>query len=188
MTPIPEAYVHFLAPLGSREHLARALKRLGYAAYLTPPRAGYVVACIADTECDALAAAEDCSRTLGVPILVVGCDLDTFSFWLIEGHRRTGAYHSAEVAWDVADAVAIAACRSNARQVCAAFGKPAAVPYMQDVLLQPERFCSPSAQHAALVEVLGLPAWSVGAGYNSLREGILPVGLSPADLFEVPID
>jgi hypothetical protein len=187
MTPIPDAYAHCLVPLGSREHLARALQRMGYAAYLTPPQAGYVVACIAAAESDALAAAETCSWTLGVPILVVACEPDGLSFWLIEGHECTATYRSPQVAWDVADAGAIAACRSAARRLCAALGKPAAVPYLQDVLLQPERFRSPPVQHAALVEVLGLPAWSVGAGYNSLREGILPVGLSPGDVLEVPI-
>jgi hypothetical protein len=42
---IPEVYVNFSIPIPDRDRVVQELRRLKRTAFVTPPQAGYVVAC-----------------------------------------------------------------------------------------------------------------------------------------------
>jgi hypothetical protein len=45
MSAIPESYVNLLIPLPDQDWVVQELRRLKRTAFVTPPQAGYVVAC-----------------------------------------------------------------------------------------------------------------------------------------------
>jgi hypothetical protein len=192
---IPEVYLNFSIPLADRDRVVEELRRLKRIAFVTPPQAGYVVACDQGPELGRLPTVEEIAKlyslTLGAPIFVACCDPEAFYFDLLEGKKHTAGYQSNEIEYCVDPddeeeiAEVIADRKLAARRLSEVLASPAVAPYVEDLLLHPERFASPVKQHAALVEALGLPTWSIGAGYHGLSAGILPVGLAAEDVIRV---
>jgi hypothetical protein len=194
MKPLPEVYVNFSIRISDRERVIEELRRLGRAAFVTPPQGGYVVACDEAPELGRKPLEDVASLyalALNAPVFAAVRDRGVFCFWLVEGKKVTASYESVELDEhvDTEDeeeiAEVIADRKWAARHVCEVLARPAAVAYVEDVLLHPERFDSPVKQHAALVEALGLPMWSIGAGYCGLTEGYLPGGLAAEEVIRI---
>jgi hypothetical protein len=71
------------------------------------------------------------------------------------------------------------------RELCTAWNRPVAAPIVW-LLLQGPRPLFEVYRHAWLAGLLGLPPWSVGAGYRYLERGEVPSPLRPEDLIRVP--
>ena len=74
----------------------------------------------------------------------------------------------------------------NSEALCQAFAPEADRRAIHEVLqapaLQRGRYKPASERHAALVEALAAPRFSVGVGYMAISAGLLPVGLAPGSL------
>ncbi len=190
---VPELYGSFSIRVPDRDHVVEELRRLGRIAFVTPAQGGYVVACDREPELgrkpvENVAALY--SVAFNTPVFVAMRDGAGFYFLLVEGKKCPWCYNSLEeedVEPDDEEEVAalLGDRKLAARHVSEVLASPSAAARVEDILLHPERFASPVKQHAALVKVLRLPRWSIGAGYSAFMERRFPAGLTAEQIIHV---
>ncbi len=194
METFRETYVNFSSRVPDRDRVVQEVCRLGRTAFVTPVQGGYVLACDREPELGRMPVEEVAalySLALNTPIFVTAREPGSFCFWLVEGKKLSASYLSSEVKDCREDGCEdeipeiIADQKRAARRISEVLASPSVAGLVEDIFLHPERFASPVKQHAALVEVLGLPPWSLGAGYGAFCKGQFPAGLAADQVIRV---
>jgi hypothetical protein len=128
------------------------------------------------------------SRQFRCPVLaVLNHDDDIFCYQLYLAGELTDEYDSCPDYFDP-DAEPSGPSGGDAQKLCDAFGSDQ-VAEVEQVLrksgLDEDGYTFEVERHEALAHLLGLPAFSVGTGYNYVSQGELPDGLDEDDLISV---
>ena len=183
-------YTNYTIRGKSQPEVAAALS--DRAAIISPEHNGYVVAYDEQSEAqDFQIITELGSRLslgLGTPVLaVVVHDDDILFFQLYENGQVADDYDSSPGYFDP-DAEPSEPAGGDAERLCATFGTANVAEVTEILRKSTYDDDGPDAvdRHAQLVSALGLPPWTVCAGFNYISDGELPEGLSESDLLRTP--
>jgi hypothetical protein len=180
-------YVNYTVRHSKPQTVAKALK--GRTALVTPAQNGCVV--VYDEESDQqdwsviTDLGSQLSGELKCPVLaVLNHDDDLLRYGLFVNGDMVDEYDSAPEDFDGSEEDA-EPLGGDARELCTAFGSDAAERVEEILRKGPEdedHYVFATVRHHDLVNALGLPEFSVGAGYEHISEGNLPEGLDEEGL------
>lgn len=166
-------YVNFAVKVPDPQPVADALARGGRRAIVTPPRNGYVV--VYDEEADRqatapiLAVGELLARATGRPVLAsLNHDDSILCYWLFDGGRLVDSYNSNPAAFDP-DPGEPPWQPGDAHRLSTIIGPGVDAAAVEAILRGDYVFAV--ERHQRLAETIGLPAWSVGLGYQYVVGG-----------------
>jgi len=183
-------YANFTVRTPNQSAVAAALD--GRSAIVTPPEGECVV--VADEEADTKntevirSLSQSLSSRLGCPVLaVLNHDDDILWYCLVKSGEIVDEYDSSPGYFD-SDAEPSPPAGGDAKELCSAFESPA-VDRVEEVLRKSsyddDGYVFAYERHADLAAALGLPALSVGLGFDYASEGDLPEDLSDDRLVRV---
>ena len=184
-------YVNFSVRSTDTDKIATALEEDEQLCLITPPSNGYSV--IFDRESDGqdpesiAAVGQVLSASVGAVVFaVLNHDDDILCCWLFENGKLSDYYNSAPHYFgdEPLSADEINAKLTDPQHLCTALGVPDAIDAVRRILGRKD-YLSETDRHAALVEALQLPLWSVGFGFRHIERGELPSGLKLSDLRRV---
>jgi hypothetical protein len=183
-------YTNYTLRGPSQQAVAAALA--GRAAFVTPAHNGSVVVFDEKSESQDLGAiaefAARLSREFDCPVLaLLNHDDDILWYQLYLSGELTDEYDSSPGYFD-SSADPTGPAGGDARKLCTAFGA-SCVAEVERILrrssFDEDGYAFAVERHADLARALGIPSFSVGAGYRYVAEGELPDGLDEHDLTRV---
>lgn len=194
-------YVNHTVKTTDRDGVVAALRRAKRRALVGPVEDGYVVVFDRDSdnqcEVDFTEVGNLLSRELAAPVLaVLNHDDDLLCYWLFENGAATDHYNSCpdyfegefdeieefDDGEDEEDAAAELGTDGDPALLCRAFGVDD-VAAVEDAM-RGEGFLFALLRHQELAAALGLPSYSVGAGYRYAKQGDLDI--DRGELIKVP--
>jgi hypothetical protein len=159
------------------------LEKLDRDAFVTPAHQGAVVVFDAQIESQDARDIDRLARPISkrlrcAALLALNHDDDLLYYALLEGGRLIDEYNSRPGYFD---GTKQEAAGGDARKLAAAFGVPDLADRL-DRLLHGAEYTFETERHAAVVQLLGLPAAAVGSGYDIIRQGELPEGVPETEL------
>ena len=188
-------YVNFSVKSTDTDKIATALEEDGQLCFITPPTGSYTV--VFDRETDGrddqiiLTVGRLLCQAMGVVVLAIfnHDDDDVLMYWLFENSNLTAAamyFEGDELRFDDYDLANYSDAKPvTPEHLCAVLGVPDAIDTVRNILDPNNNYVFASHRHAALVEALQLPLWSVGHGFKYIEQGELPSGLKLSDLRRV---
>lgn len=182
-------YVNMTAKGANQDDVLATLTKLGRKAFVFPMINGFTTFCDAEADMQESRVIDELarrtSRDLECPILcVLDHDDDVLWYGLYDRGELSDEYDSFPGYFE---GQFNPPKGGNAAALCKLMGPTIAetVVAVEAVLRKPhneEGYVFEVDRHAALVEVLGLPSFSVGVGYRYLERGELPNGLDKESL------
>ena len=163
-----------------QDQVLAALNVQGRSAYVSPTENGFTVVCDEETESQDEMILTDLASDLSdrlqcVALAVLNHDDDILAYWLYEKGEFVDDYNSCPGYFTGEDSGPEG---GDAEKLCRALGAAGRAAEVQAILSDAEGYLFALERHAALVEVLGLPSFSVALGYNYIArddvEGIDP--------------
>jgi hypothetical protein len=167
-----------------QDRVTTLLEREGHTAFMSPTVNGYTVVC--DRHCDdqdmsaIRSLGRKLSASLNSPVVAfLNHDDDVLCYWLFEEGELIDEFNSCPDYFDEDDADDLddedetasgPAFMSDGEELCRALGRSDVHERVGSILAEPHRVFV-SETHRDLVRTLGLPSWSVGAGYRYVAEG-----------------
>lgn len=166
-------YTNITLRTSDQDAVVDYLNRAGRTAFVSPVYQGFV--CVFDEVCDSQDDGEivnlckDLSTRLKcVAISVLNHDDDIFWYQLYESGVLLDTYDSCP-GYFGGGSQALKPSGGNPEVLCKVFATPGREEEIKAILTGPATFAV--ERHMALFETLGLPTFSVGAGYNYIEEG-----------------
>jgi len=130
------------------------------------------------------------SRACKCPALaVLNHDDDLLAYLLYDGGKLVDDYNSAPSYFDEAADPGAPPTGGDAQRLSTIFGVSARAADVERILRAPtgtdDGFVFATERHHELTEVLGIPGFAAGTGYNYVEEGEVPDGLDAAALRRV---
>jgi hypothetical protein len=157
-----------------------ALKAQGRIAYISPTENGFAIVCDEETESQDDMILTDLASDLSdrlqcVALAVLNHDDDILAYWLFEKGEFVDDYDSCPGYFEGDDSGPEG---GDAEKLCRALGAAGRAAEVQAILSNTDDYLFAIERHGALAEVLGLPSFSVGLGYDYIAadeiEGIDP--------------
>ena len=167
-----------------RDRVVTFLKKEGQTAFVSPTKVGYTV--VYDKQCDAqdmyaiTELGEKMSAALKAPVLAfLNHDDDLLCYWVFHQGELVEEYNSCpdyfdeegmdidfeELGLGADDGDEDPGYTTDGAQLCRHFGTPAVQDRVRSILEKPGQVFV-MMTHQELVNALGLPEWTVGAGYR----------------------
>jgi hypothetical protein len=196
-------YVNFSVKQNDPQPIVDTLKRARLKAIVTPPSNGFVVVCEEKSDRQDTKAIEEVggllTREVAAPVFaILNHDDDILCYWLFDQGRLVDKYDSCpdyfgpseelilKTGGDVQQLCEMLSVPSggDAQQLCEMLSVPSAVDEVERIL-RADHYVFALDRHSALVEVLGLPSYTIGWGYRYVVRGTIPDGLKPDQLIRV---
>ena len=183
-------YVHFILHYNDADKAASAL--LHRSAFLIRTGTGNIL--IAEKEAESQSRSmtrsftRNLSQKLHCPVLSIGNhDDDILWYYLAVNGRITDEYDSFPAYFNKTDNSSPPS-EGKAKVLCAAFGKRNAA-RVEEILRKSsdndDGYLFASDRHKDLAKALGIPAFSVGLGFNNILEDGLPDGISGDEIIKI---
>lgn len=178
------------------QDIMHELDNLGRSAFIAPTVDGLTTVFDMDSDegdIDTLSAlAEDLSSYFGCPVLAVqGSDEEMLQYRLFADGDLLDSYTSPVPARDLGETGMTKSVGGKADVLAQQFAAESSSEDVAEVLHCPDDDCSFTLavdRHLSLAELLGLPLYSVGFGFNHIESGEYPEELEEDDLLRLDVD